>query len=425
MVRENRIWYSILITVLMLAQGCAYTAEHTQRSIGIPILLSPVNIISKSPLPQEDKISDVNIFIFNSSGQMEKQIYSEGGVRSFEVKLLEGEEYTIAALVNFGIKVNVSDIGMLNSIQCHLVYPDEYKEGIPMYVPPTRYTARTNSPICLKVIRMMSKISIRIDRSKLSEDVKIHAMGIRIGNCPKRMYAFQNNRVENEDDCFSAGFSHSGQECAALNITSQSGISEEVSVYMLENMQGAFCEEGISEDSEKVFSESDRRARTCSYIEVDLDYSSGTWVSSDRPLTYRFYLGESLNNLDIQRNCHYRITICPENDGLTGDGWRVDKEGMKYVGETSMKQYPSDYIVGDIGDKIHIGCIITPSDTPFDVGIDDLEFDKKRGIYEYEIDEDGHGVTLTLTGPGTGLIYMEAGPPINDSALFLIEVNLP
>ena len=90
-----------------------------------------------------------------------------------------------------------------------------------------------------------------------------------------------------------------------------------------------------------------------------------------------------------------------------------------------MKQYPSDYIVGNIGDKIHIGCILTPSDTPFDVGIDDLEFDKKRGIYEYEIDEDGHGVTLTLTGPGTGLIYMEAGPPINDSALFLIEVNLP
>jgi hypothetical protein len=34
-------------------------------------------------------------------------------------------------------------------------------------------------------------------------------------------------------------------------------------------------------------------------------------------------------------------------------------------------------------------------------------------------------VTLTLTGPGSGLIYMEAGPPINDGALFLIEVNTP
>ena len=46
-------------------------------------------------------------------------------------------------------------------------------------------------------------------------------------------------------------------------------------------------------------------------------------------------------------------------------------------------------------------------------------------FYDYEIDEDGRGAVLTLTGPGCGLIYMEAGDPINDAALFIIEVNLP
>ena len=51
--------------------------------------------------------------------------------------------------------------------------------------------------------------------------------------------------------------------------------------------------------------------------------------------------------------------------------------------------------------------------------------DKAEGIYDYKIDEDGHGATLTLTGPGRGLIYMEAGDPINEAALFIIEVNLP
>jgi hypothetical protein len=54
-----------------------------------------------------------------------------------------------------------------------------------------------------------------------------------------------------------------------------------------------------------------------------------------------------------------------------------------------------------------------------------MEDDKAEGIYDYEIDDDGHGATLTLTGPGRGLIYMEAGEPINDAALFIIEVNLP
>ena len=54
----------------------------------------------------------------------------------------------------------------------------------------------------------------------------------------------------------------------------------------------------------------------------------------------------------------------------------------------------------------------------------DIE-DKAEGIYDYEIDPDGHGAVLTLTGPGTGLIYMEAGDPVNEAALFVIEVNLP
>ena len=54
-----------------------------------------------------------------------------------------------------------------------------------------------------------------------------------------------------------------------------------------------------------------------------------------------------------------------------------------------------------------------------------MEDDKAEGLYDYVIDEDGHGATLTLTGPGRGLIYMEAGEPVNDAALFIIEVNLP
>ena len=102
----------------------------------------------------------------------------------------------------------------------------------------------------------------------------------------------------------------------------------------------------------------------------------------------------------------------------------MDKSGIRYTGKPKLVQYPGDYIRGDIGDIIHIGCMLTPSYAPFDVGIEYLEEDRTAGIYDYEIDPDGHGVTLTLKKPGRGLIYMEAGEPINDAALFLIEVNL-
>ena len=42
--------------------------------------------------------------------------------------------------------------------------------------------------------------------------------------------------------------------------------------------------------------------------------------------------------------------------------------------------------------KIHLGCLLTPSYAPFDIGVSYLEADKAAGIYDYTIDDDGHGV---------------------------------
>lgn len=424
--RKERIWYRFLIiilTALSLILGCTENPDDTTYAKDITIGLFSEKMFVRSTMPDEEKISDVNILVFNSNGHLEKNIYSNTGQRFYQTSLLIGEEYTFTALVNFGTKINIRSIGELDDLCFYLVYPDEYKEGLPMYATPTKHTITQETTITLDMIRLMSKISIRVDRSKLSENVTMNVTGVRICNCPKRMYVFRSNKSSGSDDNFQLGFEHKEQECAILNDRFNNGLSKAIDVYMLENMQGAFSKDGISEDQDKVFKESDPRTRTCSYIEMDFDYVSPSWTSSYGPLKYRFYLGGERNNLDIERNCHYTITVCPNDDGIHGDGWRVDKGNLHYVGQTKMQQYPSDYIRGNIGEKVHIGCKITPSNAPFDIGLDYLEYDKERGIYDYEIDPDGHGVTLTLTGPGTGLIYMEAGAPIDDTALFLIEVN--
>ena len=426
--REKGIWHRVLstmLTILPLAAGCMESQEETTCSENVTIELSAETMTVRSAMPDEEKISDVNILIFNSRGHLERHIYSIGNNVSYQTGLLKGEEYTFTALANFGMKVNINGIESLDDIFFHLVYPDEYKEGLPMYVKPVRHTIGSEDRITLNLTRLMSKISISIDRSALSEDVSMTVTGLRIGNCPKRMSVFKPNSSKSSDDNFQVGFSHGEQDCAILNGKFNNSTSGSIDVYMLENMQGAFSENGITADQDKVFKDSDSRTQTCSYIELFFDYASPTWISNDGPLKYRFYLGADRNNLDIERNCHYKITVCPKDDGIGEDGWRVDKSNLHYVGTTLMEQYPSDYIRGNIGEKIHIGCRITPPHAPFDIGLDYLEYDKERGIYEYEIDPDGHGVTLTLTGAGTGLIYMEAGYPINDTALFLIEVNLP
>ena len=416
--RKRKLLCRILTTISILA-----SCNTEKQTAEIYFKLSEPDLTTKAVLPDEEKISDVNFLIFDAYGRLEYSSYTIGSSYC-QARLLVGERYHVTALVNFGYKIEVQHIDELEDLVLHLAYPDEYRSGIPMSVS-SDIVVSGDSTIELEPIRLMSRISIRMDRSRLSKDVSMYVSSVRIGNCPKKAKVFTKNRAESEDDCFKKGFSHSGPECSALNTENRSRLSDEISLYMLENMQGRFSEGNLESDDDKVFEEYDRRNATCSYVEIGIEYTSENWESSEKPLLYRFYLGEDRNNLDIERNCHYHITICPEDDGLNGYGWRVDKTGLKYTGETGLVKYPSGYIRGDIGDKIHLGCILTPSHTPFDVGIEYLEDDKAEGIYDYEIDTDGHGVTLTLTGPGAGLIYMEAGDPINEAALFIVEVNLP
>ena len=417
---KRQLLHTILSAVICLVATACVSDMH---EADVSIAVRGADIRSKSELPDEEKISDISLLIYDGYGRLEYSSYLIG-TQTFQVKLLKGERYHIRALVNFGYKVEAQRIEDLKDLKFHLAYPDEYSRGIPMAAA-IEVVIGKDREIVVEPKRLMSRVSIRLDRSKLSDEVRMDVSSIRIGNCPKLVKVFEESRAESEDDCFVSGFSRNGPECAALNTENSSRISDEISLYMLENMQGRFGENEILSDEEKVFNDYDRRNKICSYIELGLEYSSETWSSMGSPLLYRFYLGENRNNLDVERNCHYHITVCPEDDGLGSDGWRIDKTGLKYTGETSLVKYPSGYIRGDIGDKIHLGCILTPTQAPFDIGLEYLEDDKATGIYDYEIDADGHGVTLLLTGPGTGLIYMEAGDPINEAALFMIEVNKP
>lgn len=377
--------------------------------------------------PDENLVKDASIMIFDEYGRLEESCWIGNNAASgCAVSLLQGKKYRFVACVNFGYRISVSDNNELEDIFFYMTYPDEYREGMPMMADSGLISISKGEVIELNLIRLMSKISIRMDRSRLSEDVEMSVKAVRIGNCPKRVHVFGKSRIESPDDRFNLGFTRNDSECGPLNSLSEhKGISKEIVLYMLENMQGKFSEQTIDTDADKVFDKDDIRKDICSYVELDIEYLSDSRFSNDKPLKYRFYLGDDRNSLDIERNHHYRITVCPEDDGLKEDGWRVDKSGISDIAEGTLIQYPESYIRGNIGDKIHIGCKLTPAHAPFDVGLEYLEDDKATGIYDYEIDPDGHGVVLTLTGPGRGMIYMSAGEPINDSALWIIEVNLP
>lgn len=421
MERKGRLRNNILKLASYAALICGCSKAPEQAMVRINFHEADVPVRSMSP--DEEKITDISLIIFDESGQAEDCIWLTRGSRTCTTDLVIDKKYTFCACANFGYQIYTGNIEELQDIRYHLAYPDEYKEGIPMAaVKEVLITEECIVDIDLQ--RLMAKISLRMDRSRLDRDVEMNVRSARIGNCPRYVKPFTASKIEDNDDTFPTGYLLNDIQTAELNYNIGEGLSSEVSLYMFENMQGA-ADGNITHDSEKVFEQKDKRSEVCSYIEMEIEYLSLEKASGEKGLIYRFYLGEDRNSFDVERNTHYHITVTPENDGLNDDGWRVDKSGLKDLGPAYLRAYPSDYIRGDIGDQVHIWCEFSPASAPFDVGISYMEDDKAEGIYDYRIDTDGHGATLTLTGPGRGLIYMEAGEPVNDAALFIIEVNQP
>lgn len=406
MERKGRIRRDLLIFFAAISYSCSPSGQGEE--VRCVVHFESSGYATKALDPDEQKITDISLMVFDEAGDAEECIWIPKAGGSAELTLVKGKSYDFRACANFGYQVYADHISELEEVTFHMAYPDEYQEGMPMFASADDVIIGADGTVQLAFDRLMSKISIRMDRSRLSDGVEMYVRSARICNCPKVTNVFVPNKVTGRDKCHNVGFSRNDHETSVLNISGPDGKSGDVAFYMLENMQG----------------NAEADASACSYIEMELDYMSDTKYSAD-PLKYRFYLGDGMGNHDVERNTHYKILVCPEDDGLSDDGWRVDKEGLRDNVPVTFASYPSSYIRGNIGDNIHIWCEFTPEDTPFDVGEEYMKDDKANGIYDYEIDPDGHGATLTLTGPGRGLIYMSAGKPVDESALYVIEVNLP
>lgn len=498
-----------LLLMITLSAGChrheCYRADD-DGLVPVTISFGTAGQVSKARLPDEDMVSGICLSVFDEDGELEEYETDVSG--DISLSLYKGRSYSLFAWANTGENVRIGNMNDVLGLKHRLRHPYDYGSGLPMTAHLMRFVPGRDTSITMELERMMSKISIRMDRSALGEDTEIMVDAIRIGNCPVEAYMFRQSRITDLEQRFDAGFERTDTDI--LNESDSHGISGAISLYMLENMQGRVSDERPGLGNGTIPDSDDPRKDLSSFVEIEMRYKSDSLYCSGEPLIYRFYIGDGLNSLDVERNCHYHIVIRPEDDGLPEDGWRVDKTGLRayvqeinlsaadlrlnyrghallieafvlplhaYNGELSwessdedvaavdahgmvtaigegscivscsstdgsgvtaecrvnvefdppyFKSFPEEkYIRGDIGDTVRIWCDIFPPYTPFDIGRVYLEADRKDGIYDFIIDEDGHGVTLILKGPGTGLLYMEAGEPVNEAELYLIEVNMP
>ena len=123
----------------------------------------------------------------------------------------------------------------------------------------------------------------------------------------------------------------------------------------------------------------------------------------------------------IGRNVKYVLDITLTRPGSDDPDTPVgDKQEIT---EGTFELHPGNLVTGNDGESVHIWVDVDPEGIPVEIDEDDLDFDRERGIYDYTLDPDGHGVTLKLLRGGAGTFSFSFGPPINDIAVVIIIVN--
>lgn len=270
----------IVIMVLLAActRGNPVSSGYMDTTL---FLFSDETLSTRAATPDEDRVSDWNLFIFNSFGDLEEQVYAPGSPTLVHTtRLLREHPYTLVAAANMGYQLPFHSLADARAFRYRLAYPDEYAEGLPMTAVLEDVLITREMPVRLE--RLMARIDIRIDRRELAPDVLFKVTDISVGNCPSSVSLFPGSGVETASQAFPQGFSLHNMEVAALNRDQADALSESASLYLLEN-----CNQ-LHE----------------SYLEIKAEYHAEDYhTDPGEPLTYRIPLGE------VVRNTVYPITV--------------------------------------------------------------------------------------------------------------------
>ena len=203
--RERKLQSHILSVGILISVICASGCSRLEERCGnVTISFHCTDPETRSALPDEDLITDISLMIFDESGYAEDCLWLGNGTRSCISRLVVDKRYTFCACANFGYQIYADHIDELQEIKYYLAYPDEYREGIPMYAE-EELMVTGDETIEIGLRRLMAKISLSMDRSRLDDDVEMKVRAVKIGNCPRSVTPFRESRTLSGDDSFEGG----------------------------------------------------------------------------------------------------------------------------------------------------------------------------------------------------------------------------
>ena len=408
------------LLVLSLMIGCNDRTPGGDAAATVIVLDLEEGVRTRSTLPDETLVSDINLLIYNADGVLEERRFLRGNQREIKTALLTETPYDIFVCANIGYALPAFARDEIEAYRYFMAYPDEYSRGMPMCGRLDGYVSHGEGSVRIPLIRTMARIDLRLDRSRLNADVTFQVTSVTVGGCPSSVRLFGDSRAESASQVFPNGFLLDGRQVQALNKDVSPGLSGTVSLYLFENLQGDLLDN--DDERRKTFSEGPY-AQVCSYLEIKGTYHSGSWhTKPGETLSYKFFLGDNPGNFDLFRNTASQVTVHLEGTALSEEGWRVDKGGL--TPETAFSLHPAAYNECQPGDDFHLWCEVFPEDTPFEiepVAWDDDE--RVHDLYTFDIDPEGHGLTIHTWKGGSVLVYFSAGPPVNRDTLAMLVIG--
>ncbi|MBQ7222602.1 MAG: DUF4906 domain-containing protein, partial [Bacteroidales bacterium] len=294
-------------------KGEKITLYFNYQSAGFPTKVLSVD---------DSVLSNVNILIYNTSGQLVHSAYSDNGaISSVSFTTLEGEQYRLYCVANVGnLALNQSLISE-SALTDYRYSIDSYNalingdNAVPMSFKSEVFSAENNTSLSISLERCVSLVTVSFDKSDVPSGVEFNIVSAKLKNIPSSVRLFGESRAESSQDVFSDGDYADNTDLILLNSGSA------VSYFLFENMQGNLLNDNNLQ-SGKCFSPGSPYNDKCTYFEFEVEYRDATRYGTG---TYRFFLGEDhVSNFDVQRNRHYDIVVRLSEAGMNENSWRVD-----------------------------------------------------------------------------------------------------
>lgn len=279
----------------------------------------------------DNTISDLNLFIFDASGNLLNQGYYTSVGAGVNINTSSGQR-NICAVANMGSQINgVTNLtGLLAAVASAPTSGQMVNSSnnfvmskqtgiITIDVASTPGGMVSIAPLILE--RLSAKVTIVFDKSALAAGVNIQPLKVTLRQVPNVSILFGDNIPTVATQILSRGDSIA----SASEIISTSHASA-IPLYLYANMQGT----NGTNTAQSLKTPAAGKATLCSFIEVEAAYSSPSYVGTAR---YRYYLGtDVLTNFNVIRNTWYQLTINFRDHGAIDENtWRVDVTGLSSV----------------------------------------------------------------------------------------------